>query len=427
MNKMEIVAQNEQLLLGSILVDPSLIEETNLRTDHFVYPEHQALFGYMRMLEKSNKEANIINLSRLGESKNLEFGGISYLQKLAESVPSVHSFHRHEQAVLDYWATREGEMYCNDFLEKSRETFNPEDLQELIQKINKLEERTVSQGKTFRELLGKRYVEHMETPKHGLSGTNTGFSSLNKLTDGWQNSELIVIGARPSMGKTAFILNSMLNACRQDDVSVTFFSIEMSEGNIIDRLIATKGGINLTKMRNPNKNFNDDDWERYHKAIGVLESIDLNIRSEKTVPEMRAIVRRNTKNAPESKHAVFIDFLTMIRSVNQHNNRHLEVEEIVSGLKQIAIDFNVPVILLAQLSRAVEQRNDKRPMMSDLRESGSIEQTADTVMFLYREEYYNPDAEGSPTELMIAKNRNGPVGKLEFKFVKESNLFAEII
>lgn len=427
MNKRELIVQIEQSFLGAILKDPTLIDETRIRSEHLTIPEHQILFNCMQAFKKQGKKITIINLGRLGESKTMQFGGVKYLSKLLETVPSVHGFKSYEKGILDFWATEEGQMYCNEFLQKAKETFSPDDLRELIQNVSRLEERTVSKGKSFQEQLNARYQEHINSPAKGLSGTDTGFMSLNNLTDGWQRSELIVIGARPSMGKTAFILNSMLNATRKKDVMVTFFSVEMDEGSIIDRFIAAQGKINLAKMRNPNKNFNENEWERHSKAIGQLESLNIDIRMEKTVPEMRAIMRRNVKKHPDKKHAVYIDFLTMIRSTNHYNNRHLEVEEIVSDLKQIAKDFKVPIILLAQLSRSIEQRQDKHPMMSDLRESGSIEQTADTVMFLYREEYYNPDTENRLTELIVAKNRNGPVGKLEFRFFKETNVFSEVI
>jgi replicative DNA helicase len=426
MNKIELAIQNEQFFLGAILKDGTLIEESRLREEHFINISHRDLYRVMLDLKNSGKDISVIAIAHLGESKTMQFGGTRYLGKLMNSVPSVNAFKSYESRILQYWTIEEGQTYCNEFLEKTKETFNTDDLQELIQKVNRLESQTVTKGRNFKELLYERYQHHEETPESGLSGTDTGFMKLNAITDGWQASDLVIIGARPSMGKTAFILNSMLNAAEKPDVMTTFFSIEMAEGQIIDRLLASKGRINLMKMRNPNKHFQDDERNRYAKAMGELENLNMDVRSESTVPEIRAVIRRNVKNNPDKKHAVFIDFLTLIKAINQRQNRHNEVEEIVQDLKQIAKDLNIPVIVLSQLSRALEQRQDKRPMMSDLRESGAIEQTADMVLFLYRDDYYNKDAVEGLTEIGIAKSRNGKIGVVDMKFIKETNTFREM-
>ena len=427
MKKIELAVQNECYYLGSILKDNSLFDEAMLKPKHFLNPKNRSLYQAMIDLKKAGKDISVIALAHLGESKNIQFGGSEYLGELMNGVPSTNAFKTYERYILDYWTIEEAQVYANEFLENTKETFDIDDLQTLIQNVNYLESQTVRENTSFRELLVRRYQEHEATPANKLSGTDTGFMTLNALTDGWQPGEIIIIGARPSMGKTAFALNGILNACEKSDVMATFFSIEMAKGQIVDRLLATKGKINLMKMRNPNKHFNEDERNRYTKAIGELEGLNIDIRDESSVPEMRAVMRRNVKNNPDLKHVAYIDYLTLIKATKEKQSRHHEVEEIVQDLKQMAKDFNVPVIVLAQLSRNLEQRNNKKPMMSDLRESGAIEQAADGILFLYREDYYSKDAREGLTEILIAKQRNGKTGVIDMDFVRETNTFREVV
>jgi replicative DNA helicase len=429
MNKYELAVQNEQYFLGCILSDPSLLDETILNPSHFIHPQHKELFKTMLSLKKEGGEVSLVALTMLGQSTLMKFGGVSYLSQLINSVPSVHGFKSYEKNILVFYTVQTAINYANEFLEKTKETHKIQDLTQFISEISKLEADTVTPSVSFKDKLYQRVQQHLNSNSNGLSGTHTGFLSLNQLTDGWQPGDLIVIGARPSMGKTAFALNSALNACKTANVKVTFFSIEMTEEAIIDRLIATEGKINLMKLRNINKHFTDSEHDRYQEAVGRLESLDIDIRErENTVPAMRAVVRRNIKAAPDKKHVVMIDYLTLIKATESKPTRHAEVEEIVLELKQMAKDFNIPVIVLAQLSRLLEQRKDKRPMLSDLRESGAIEQAADMVMFLYRDDYYNPESEHKGiTELLIAKNRNGKTGTLMMRFFKETNTFTEVL
>lgn len=428
-NKYELALENEICFLGSILIDPSLLEESCLKAEHFISSQHKALFETMLFLKKENEEISILSIAQLGESTLLKFGGVTYLSKLIDSVPSTHAFKSYEKSILDFHTIQTAINLTKAFLDSTKETHRIQYFNEYLHKINNLEAETVTNPMSFKDKLLIRTNQHMESNAKGLSGTNTGFLNLNQVTDGWQPGDLIILGARPSMGKTALALNSALNGCKKEDVKVTFFSIEMTEGAIIDRLIAAEAGINLMKLRNINKHLTDIEFQKYQAAVGRLESLDIDIREkENNAPSMRAVVRRNIKNNPEKKHVVMIDFLTLMRSVESNANRHLEVEEIVLDLKQMAKDFNIPVIVLAQLSRSLEARQDKRPMLSDLRESGAIEQTADMVIFLYRDDYYNPNSElRNITELLIAKNRNGRVGTLKMRFQKETNIFSEII
>lgn len=416
--------ENEAHYLGSIIQEGTLIEEATLESKHFIKNEHSYLYDQLVKLRNNEETIDFIKLSQLSHSTLDKCGGISYISDLATSVPSLNSFKTYEKSIIDYYTVKTANEYIKKFQNSIGDGVDIKQLHHLIEKINKIDTEMIDDT-SFKELLTQRFDYHINSPKKGLSGSNTGFDNLNKLTDGWQPGDLIILGARPSMGKTAFALNTALKGMDKEDIHVTFFSLEMAHGQVIDRLIAILGEINLLKMRNPNKNFNETDWKKHSIAFGKLEKYKLDLRNDRTVQEMRSVMRRNMRKN-KMKHVVIIDFLTLIKSTDNHNNRNQEVEQIVLDLKRMAVDLGVPVIVLSQLSRGLEQRQDKHPMMSDLRESGAIEQTADLIAFLYRDDYYNPNTEHQGiTELNIAKNRNGPIGTLKFKFFKTINVFDE--
>jgi replicative DNA helicase len=428
MDKLQLAIQNEEYLLGCILRDPTLLEEVSVTPSHFINVKNRELFQVMLELKEQGEIPDLVNLSMLGMSQRMRFGGTERLSELYNNVLSLDGFERYQQNMIDYHTVQEAQNAVYTFLENTKEKHDVKELQTLIESVNKLEANTVKQQLVFKELIASRMEYHYNTPEKGLSGVDTGYTGLNKFTDGWQPSDLIIVGARPSMGKTALVLNSLLNSCKRNDTFGTFFSIEMSKGQIVDRLIAMEGRINLMMMRNPNKTFTDEDWKKYHAAVGVLEKLSLDIRDEYTVPTIRAAIRKNIKQYPNKKHVVAIDFLTLIKPVKDTGNTHKDLTVIIQDLKQTAKDLNVPIIVLAQLNRGVEQRQDKRPNMSDLRESGSIEQIADLIAFLYRDDYYNPESENKGlTEIIIAKNRNGKTGTLHMKFAKETNTFYDVM
>lgn len=345
---------------------------------------------------------------------------------MINSVPSIHSFKTYEKNILDYHTVQQAQQIAGEFLENTKTNYRTKHLTKLIESVHRIETNSVMETSTIHEKIKKRYDQLMSLSTSGLSGVNTGYENLNELTDGWQQGDLIIIGGRPSMGKTAFILNSILNAGKQSNVFSTLFSLEMTEGPILDRLIASNARINLMKMKHPKKLFEASDYGKYTKSMGEISNLSIDIRNENSVAEMRSVMRKNIRDNPEQKHVVFIDYLTLIAPKEQKQSRNNEVEEIARDLKKMALDLNIPVIVLSQLSRNVEQRQDKRPMMSDLRESGALEQIADIIGFLYRDDYYNKDAEATgKTELIIAKNRNGAIGKLLMKFYKLTNYFTE--
>lgn len=428
MNKFEIQVQNEAIYLGCILTDPSLIDESVVNPKHFVNLQNRELFKAMLNTKKEGEEPSVYALSQLGDTTVMKFGGTSYLYEVMNTVPSVHAFKTYENNIMNFHTVQQAQEVANRFIESTKEIHNIKELETLIHRINKLEGSTVKPKENLKQIVSRRMEQHMDSPKDGLSGISTGFINLNRFTDGWQNSDLIIIAARPSMGKTALLLNSMLNACKEDNVYSTFFSIEMAKELIVDRLIAIEGQINLMKMRNPNKTFTDDDWTKYHKAVGRIESLDIDVRDENTVPAIRSALRKNIREHPDKRHIASIDFLTLLKAMEPTGNSHADITGIIQDLKLVTKELNIPIIVLAQLNRGVEGRQEKRPTMSDIRESGSVEQIADLIALLYRDDYYNQTKESeSTTELIIAKSRNGQTGTVKLRFIKETNIFRDLL
>jgi replicative DNA helicase len=269
-------------------------------------------------------------------------------------------------------------------------------------------------------------VEFLYTNKGGVSGIPSGFIDLDKMTNGFQPNELIIVAARPSVGKTAFALNIAQNVAVRSTETVAIFSLEMSASQLVQRIICAESNVDATRMRTGE--LKGDDWEKLSMAIGALSEAQIYIDDTPgiTVSDIRAKCRRLKKE--KGLGLILIDYLQLIQGRGKAGeNRQQEVSEISRTLKQIARELEVPVIALSQLSRGVEQRQDKRPMMSDLRESGSIEQDADIVAFLYRDDYYDKDSEKKNIiEIIIAKQRNGPVGTVELVFLKNYNKFVSL-
>lgn len=266
----------------------------------------------------------------------------------------------------------------------------------------------------------------MHNQKGEVTGIPTGFTELDKMTAGFQRNDLIIVAARPSVGKTAFSLNIAQNVATKTDENVAIFSLEMGSDQLVMRMLCAEGNIDAQRLRTGS--LTSDDWAKLTMAMGSLSNAGIYIDDTPgiKVNEIRAKCRRLKQE--QGLGMVLIDYLQLIQgSGKSGENRQQEVSEISRTLKGIARELQVPVIALSQLSRGVESRQDKRPMMSDIRESGSIEQDADIVAFLYREDYYDRETENKNTiEIIIAKQRNGPVGSVELAFVKEFNKFVNL-
>lgn len=426
MDKHQVQYENECFYLGAILKDQTLLDESTLTKRDFHDDKNKKLFGEMVAMRDKGEEISLVTLSHLPDSKTMAFGGMLKLKDLIKGLPSVHAFKTYENNIKSFNAIDNAQYIVYDFLTNTKEVNDVKELSKLIENINKLEHQTVKKQESFKELLVKRVEEHQETPADGLSGIDTGFKSLNRYTDGWQKSDLIIVAARPSLGKTALVLDSGKKSSKSNTM-FTFFSIEMVKALVVDRMIASEGKINLMKMRNPNKTFNPDDWERYWNSIGYLENLPVDIRDENTVPEIRAAIRKNIRENQDKDHLIAIDFLTLIQPTTPSGNTHVDVTAIIRDLKSIAKELNVPIIVIAQLNRGVENRQDKRPSKADLAESGTIEQIADVIAFLYRDDYYDQESENEGIiEVIFSKNRNGMTGTVEMAFDKKTNSFYDL-
>lgn len=271
--------------------------------------------------------------------------------------------------------------------------------------------------------------QKMQIDVGDLTGINTGYNDLNRMTSGLQDGDLIIVGGRPSMGKTAFVLNIAYNAA-SSDAATGIFSLEMGEEQLLRRMISSAGNVDATKMKNPKKLCNIKDWEKISQAMGLINNLPLEIydKPNVTMQEIYAKTRKLKRKYPNKKVLIAIDYLQLIVGDPKHKgNRMQEIGEISRKLKLMARELKVCVIALSQLSRAVENRQDKRPLLSDLRETGQIEQDADLIAFLYREDYYDAEtANKNVTEIILAKQRNGPVGVVELAFIKEFSKFINL-
>ncbi|MGN9864682.1 replicative DNA helicase [Bacillus swezeyi] len=424
---MQNILQNveaEQALLGCILIEGDLIKELSLQPEHFSETRHQVIFKAMREVEKLGKSVDMVTtVTILGDSVE-QVGGLQYLTELGSAVASTANFLAYQTLIYDAYRLREMKKTAIEFAN----TPTDDGITELYKRAMELQEIGIEKTRTKQDVLMEIYND-MHEEKEDITGINTGLIDLNAMTGGWQNDDLIVLAARPSMGKTAFALHMGKSNCEKGGVT-DIFSLEMPDKQLTHRLLSNLGNIEGSKWKNPRKFFSDRDYENATKAIGEYEKWNINIHDQpaQTLADIRSKIRKTKKENPDNqKHLVIIDYLQLIRAIGKYERRDLEVGSITAELKEMARAFKIPIILLSQLSRAVEQRQDKRPMMSDLRESGSIEQDADVVMFLYRDDYYNKNSElKNIIEIDLAKQRNGPTGMIQASFIKEYGRFLNL-
>lgn len=425
----------EQAVLGSILLQSEALITAmeRIRSEDFYSTPHQLIFEAMVELSEASQPIDLVTLTAyLQDRQQLEeVGGVSYLAKIAGGVPTA--------ANVDYYAqiVEEKSMYRRLIRTATQIVTNgysaTDDigllLSEAEQKIMEISNRRASSGFiSIRDVLMEVFerVEHLYSNKGGATGIPSGFTDLDKMTSGFQRNDLIIVAARPSVGKTAFALNIAQNVGVRARETVAIFSLEMSASQLVQRMICAESNVDAGRMRTGY--LEGDDWEKLTMAIGSLSEAEIYIDDTPgiTVADIRAKCRRLKKE--KGLGMILIDYLQLIQGRGKAGeNRQQEVSEISRTLKQIARELEVPVIALSQLSRGVEQRQDKRPMMSDLRESGSIEQDADIVAFLYRDDYYDKESEKKNIiEIIIAKQRNGPVGTVELAFLKNFNKFVSL-
>jgi len=398
----------EKALLGTFLKNNYLLKDTTLKPEQFEDTRHQKLLKIMLQLSRRGKPVDVVTLSTASNIEQL--GGISYINELA-SFADAEKIEEYEELILEAWKEREKNNILTRAIQEGWE------IGKVIMSLDAINESKMDDHASITDILADMY-EAPWRPEEKRRGAPTGISQLDRMTNGFQDGEVTVIAARPSMGKTDVMIHLAKQAGWQGYLPIVF-SLEMPNRSITDRLIASTGRFNRMKMRNLYKGLTDEQKRLWPAIIGRVSDTHIQIfdGAGQTIAEMRTKTRKMIHSFPDKKPVVFIDYLTLIRPANFYGgSAHLQVTEISKSLKAMAKEFSCPIITLAQLNRSVEQRSDKRPMMSDIRESGSVEQDADLIMFLYREKYYNKDTDDDTLELIIAKNRNGPVGTVRVKY-----------
>lgn len=424
--------QAEQGLLGGLILDPDKIKDINLQPEQMYRPQHVHIFRTMLEIDSGNEPVDLITMTaRLAEKGLIEdVGGIGYLAQLSETTPSTSNIKYYEKIVWSKW--RDREVIRNaEALRQAVHSGNDTELAiqtQMAALLNLSREDKNSDGRIKDGLI--EVFGELENPVRGLAGMDTGFTELNRMTAGFKPQELIIVAARPSVGKTAFCLNVGSNAAGEQgegDV-VAIFSLEMGQKELLKRMVSINGNIDGNRMKTGE--LNPEDWTKLTQAMGALNNKNIRIFDDAgiTTNFIWSKVKKLCDEFPGRQIMVIIDYLQLITGNPVHKgNRQAEIAEISRTLKTMARQLNVCVVALSQLSRGVEQRQDKRPMMSDLRESGQIEQDADVIAFLYREDYYDRETENKNTiEIIIGKQRNGPVGVVELAFIKEYGKFVNL-
>ena len=453
----------EQVILGSVIINNEYLHRISefLVAEHFYEPAHQKIYTQiLHNVNKVNIIANEVTLKQFFENDDIlsSFGGTLYLSTLLGKATGIIDIADYAKLVHDLYLKRElvgiGENIVNNTYKVDDHITAEEQIESAETNLFNLVHQG-SQGKDFRNI-SHSLTETLERTliakqKEGsISGISTGLDDLDKMLGGMQDSDLIILAGRPSMGKTALAINIAVNACKDlnkniDDPqqqAVGFFSLEMSADQLSSRILSMETSINATKFRTGD--INEEEWQAVTQRSNEISQMPFFI--DDTPALSIAAIRTRTRRLVRKHNLRFllIDYLQLIRgsSLRSDQNRVQEISEITQGLKAIAKEFNIPVMALSQLSRAVEQREDKRPQLSDLRESGSIEQDADIVAFIYRESYYEerkrPDEEESEkfslwkekmqkinhqSEVIIAKQRNGPIGNVKLYFDPEFTRF----
>ncbi|MEK4303590.1 replicative DNA helicase [Oceanobacillus sp. FSL K6-0251] len=412
----------EQSVIGSLLLEGSLIGNLTIESKHFYSARHKRIYEAMQKVDAKGIEINVVTVvTELGDSIS-EVGGVTYLTELAESVPSTAPIKNYESSIYEDYRLRESQKLASEYMKSPSE----ESLHKLMVDLDKVKDEGIqTDEKTVKDYLMEIAEELMHPDESQSKGHPTGYKDLDEMTGGTQSGDLIIIAARPSVGKTAFALNIGSGHCKNGGMS-HIYSLEMGPAALLKRMISTEGRVDIQKWQS--MVFSQEDYDKAMTAIGVISNWKLEIyKQTNTINQIKASIRKAVQDNPNEKHLVIIDYLQLIASTGKHERRDLEVGAMTRDLKLLAQELNIPIILLSQLSRGVEQRQDKRPMMSDLRESGNIEQDADLIGFLYRDDYYDKESEKQNIiEIIISKQRQGPTGTVELAFLKEYGEFVSL-
>lgn len=424
----------EQSVLGAMLIEKEAVLKAIevLRADDFYRDAHRNIYEVIIELSEHGEAIDLITVTEELRQKGLldAVGGVAYVANLANQVPSAANVEHYVRIVEEKSLLRKLINVTSRITNMGYE--GEEDIEALLdraeQMIFELSQRKIHTSfLPIKQILVTTFekIEFLYNNKGNITGVPSGFADLDKLTSGFQPSDLVILAARPSMGKTAFCLNIAQNASVRHKTPVAVFSLEMSKEQLVQRMLCGEAMVDQQKVRTGQ--LAENDWIKLTEAVGPLSQSLIYIDDSPgiSVVELRAKARR--LKAERNVGLIIIDYLQLMQGGRRSENRQQEISEISRSLKSLAREIQVPIIALSQLSRAVEQRQDKRPMMSDLRESGSLEQDADMVMFIYRDEYYNPESDKkSIAEIIISKQRNGPVGFVELGFLKEFTKFVNL-
>lgn len=428
----------EQSVLGGLLLDNSAFERVadSVSEDDFYRYDHRLIWHHIARLIALSRPADVITvfeaLQNAGKAQDV--GGLAYLNALAQNTPSAANIRRYAEIVRDRAILRKLVSIAD---EVSASAFNPQgrDTKELLDeaesRIFKIAEESSRQTSGFQDLnsLLTQVVGRIDELYHregdsDVTGVPTGFIDLDRMTSGMQGGDLIIVAGRPSMGKTAFSLNIGEHVAIEQGLPVAVFSMEMGGTQLAMRLLGSVGHLDQQRLRTGR--LTDDDWPKLTHAIQRMQDAQLFIDETPALNplELRARARRLARTCGQLG-LIIVDYLQLMGSSSSGENRATEISEISRNLKGLAKELNCPLIALSQLNRSLEQRPNKRPVMSDLRESGAIEQDADVILFIYRDEVYNPDSpDKGSAEIIIGKQRNGPIGTVRLAFIGNQTKFA---
>ncbi|MGB8433119.1 MAG: replicative DNA helicase [Burkholderiales bacterium] len=427
----------EQSVLGGLLLDNAAWDRVGdvLAVDDFYRDDHRRIFRHIAKLIEQNRPADVVTLSESIESSEDKdkTGGITYLGQLAQNTPSAHNIRRYAELVRERAVMRKLVTVGNEISDSALNPLGKEVGQLLDEAESKVFEiaEAGSRGrdgfKDIHQLLSQvmervDMLYHRENPSD-ITGIPTGFNDLDQMTSGLQEGELIVVAGRPSMGKTALALNMGEHVAVETRLPVAVFSMEMSGSQLATRMLGSIGRLDQHKLRTGR--LSDEDWNKLTNAVGKLHDAPIHIDETAALNalELRARARRLHRQYGRLG-LIIVDYLQLMSASTHGENRATEISEISRSLKALSKELHVPVVALSQLNRSLEQRPNKRPVMSDLRESGAIEQDADLILFIYRDEVYNPDSpDKGRAEIIIGKQRNGPIGTVNLTFLGQYTRF----
>ena len=425
----------EQAILGSMLTDKDAVIAALevLKEDSFYREDHKLIFSAITSLYSKNEPIDVITVkAELSEMGVLDrVGGLEYLVELPERVPTTANVERYvkivdEKAMLRRLISTANELIALGY-DESEDVDNIMDMAE--KRVFDLAQKKNTKGySVMKDILVESFaeLERLYNQKGNVTGVSTGFYDLDNITAGLHNSDLLIVAARPAMGKSAFAINLAANAAIMSKVPVVIFNLEMSKEQVGNRILCSEALVDSNKIRTGQ--LDDEDWMKLAQTLGKMSDAPIYIDDTPGISAMEIRAKCRKLKIEKNIGLIVIDYLQLISGSGKKNtSREQEISEISRSLKILAKELNVPVIALSQLSRTAEKRDDKRPMLSDLRESGAIEQDADIVMFLYRDDYYNPDSEKkNVAEVIIAKHRGGSTGTVELAWLPSYTKFANL-